>query len=379
MIDLCAGIGGIRRAFELTGKFVNVLSSEIDDYACMTYEHLFGESPKKDLTTEEFKHIAENIRYNILLAGFPCQTFSRGGLGEGFANEEKGKIFFQIAEIIRRTRPKAIFLENVDNLVTRNKGKTLKTILEELDKELSYKIIGAIRKADGSLYYKPRSFIRNSKNFGVPQNRPRTYIIGFDWGDAFDKNTLSLLSNELPTQRTEPLYNDLNDLLESNVELEPKYYKYYMSSGYFETLIRHREHQAKKGYGFGYRVVNALEIETPIVNTLLATRGSARERNLIYEPRYGISNTEIKGKKSPLNDRGIRVMTSMECGKLQGFICYAFVDENGIDRFSFPNGIPNIQKYKQFGNSVTIPAVEQMVLFMSDCLGKLGNASPEDV
>jgi DNA (cytosine-5)-methyltransferase 1 len=141
-------------------------------------------------------------------------------------------------------------------------------------------------------------------------------------------------------------------------------------------LIRHRERQAKKGYGFGYRIVNAPEIENPVANTLLATGGSGRERNLIYDPRGGISGTEIKGKKSPLNDKGIRFMTPTEWGKLQGFINYAFLDEDGSDTFSFPDGIPNIQKYKQFGNSVTIPAVEQMALFMSDCFERLGDVPP---
>lgn len=367
MIDLCAGIGGIRRGFELTGGFANVLTSEIDRYACMTYEHLYGESPHNDLTTEEFKRKVEDVQYEVLLAGFPCQTFSRVGLGEGFENEEKGKIFFHIAEIIKRTRPQAIFLENVDHLVTRDKGETFKTIIEKLEIELNYKIIGTIRETDGSLSYLPRNFIRNSRDFGVPQNRPRAYIIGFDRG-FFDADAVSRLPNNLPTERAEPLYNNLNAVLEQNIES-----RYYMASGYFETLIRHRERQAKKGYGFGYRIVNAPEIENPVANTLLATGGSGRERNLIYDPRNGIAGMEIKGKKTPLNDKGIRVMTPTEWGKLQGFINYAFLDENGIDRFSFPDGIPDVQKYKQFGNSVTIPAVEQMALFMLDCLGQLGD------
>lgn len=93
-IDLCAGIGGIRRGFELTGQFVNVLSSEIDKYACRTYQHLYGDNPENDLTGDEFKQQVENTEYGVLLAGFPCQTFSRVGLQEGFENEEKGKIFF---------------------------------------------------------------------------------------------------------------------------------------------------------------------------------------------------------------------------------------------------------------------------------------------
>ena len=99
-IDLCAGIGGIRRGFELTGQFVNVLSSEIDKYACKTYQHVYGDNPENDLTSDEFKRQVENTEYGVLLAGFPCQTFSRVGLQEGFENEEKGKIFFHISDII---------------------------------------------------------------------------------------------------------------------------------------------------------------------------------------------------------------------------------------------------------------------------------------
>lgn len=83
-IDLCAGIGGIRKGFELTGEFENVLSAEIDDFACATYKHLFGDNPKNDLTSEEFKQKVVDTKYDVLLAGFPCQTFSRAGLQKGF-------------------------------------------------------------------------------------------------------------------------------------------------------------------------------------------------------------------------------------------------------------------------------------------------------
>lgn len=114
-IDLCAGIGGIRRGFEMTGYFENVLASEIDQFACMTYEHLYHEDAHHDLTTEEFKSLVEQTDYDILLAGFPCQSFSKAGLELGFADKTKGTIFYHIAEIIQRTRPRAIFLENVDN------------------------------------------------------------------------------------------------------------------------------------------------------------------------------------------------------------------------------------------------------------------------
>lgn len=124
-IDLCAGIGGIRKGFEMTGHFRNVLSAEIDKFACMTYMHLYGDDANHDWTSDDFKELVERTPYDVLLAGFPCQTFSRAGLEEGFNNEEKGIIFNHIAEIIRRTRPRAIFLENVDNLVRHDKGNTV--------------------------------------------------------------------------------------------------------------------------------------------------------------------------------------------------------------------------------------------------------------
>ena len=183
-IDLCAGIGGIRRGFELTGQFVNVLSSEIDKYACRTYQHLYGDNPENDLTGDEFKQQVENTEYGVLLAGFPCQTFSRVGLQEGFENEEKGKIFFHISDIIRRTRPFALFLENVDRLVSHDEGRTFKTIIETLVNDLGYHVIGVTKEADGTLKYVPKSFIRNSRDFGVPQNRPRTYAEGLHHGSS---------------------------------------------------------------------------------------------------------------------------------------------------------------------------------------------------
>lgn len=361
-IDLCAGIGGIRRGFELTGQFQNVLSSEIDKYACRTYQHLFGDNPQHDLTSDEFKQLVADTPYDILLAGFPCQTFSRVGLQEGFDNEEKGQIFFHISEIIKRTRPFAFFLENVDRLVSHDEGRTFKIILDTLVKKLGYHVIGVERQGDGTLKYSPKAFVRNSRDFGVPQNRPRTYIIGFDT-ERFSPERLAELPQELPLEREKAIYRDLNDLLEHNVPA-----KYYMASGYLDTLIRHRARQEGKGYGFGYRIVNAEGIERPIANTLLATGGSGRERNLIHDPQEGIAGQEIRGKKTPLNDQGIRVMTPSEWGKLQGFINYGFINEAGEDDFSFPDGIPDVQRYKQFGNSVTIPVIEEMANFILDCL-----------
>lgn len=369
-IDLCAGIGGIRKGFEMTGYYENVASAEIDRFACMTYEHLYQENPSNDLTSEEFKQQLEEIEYDVLLAGFPCQAFSRAGLELGFDDPTRGTIFYHIADIIRRTRPKAIFLENVDNLVRHDKGHTFQTIIHRLEVDLNYKVIGVNYDLEGYPVYNGKDFIRNSKNFGVPQNRPRTYIMAFDrtlYGDE-----LFGIENYLPEGNDLELYEDLNDLLELGADA-----RHYMSAGYFDTLVRHRARERGRGNGFGYRIVNAPEIEHPVANTIMATGGSGKERNLIYDPQEGIAGRQIPTKKTELNAHGIRVMTPREWGKLQGFINYAFVDENGVDHFEFPDGITDCQKYKQFGNSVTIPVIETMAEFMTNCFRVLGELPNE--
>lgn len=366
-IDLCAGIGGMRKGFELTGAFQNVIAAEIDHFACLTYSHLFGEDAFNDLTSDEFKSKLDLISYDVLLAGFPCQTFSKAGQEEGFNDKEKGIIFSHIADIIRRTRPRAVFLENVDNLVRHDKGNTFKIIIETLEILLDYKVVGVTYDTMGQPVYKGKDFVRNSRNFGIPQNRPRTYIMAFD-RKRYGTEALLGIENHLPEKNDWYLYEDLNELLELRAEA-----KYYMASGYLDTLIRHKEREHKKGNGFGYRIVNAPGIEHPIANTIMATGGSGKERNLVYDLQEGIAGLMIPGKKTPLNDKCIRVMTPREWGKLQGFINYAFLDENGVDHFSFPEDVSMVQQYKQFGNSVTIPVIETMAEYMLNCFRVLGD------
>ena len=359
-IDLCAGIGGIRKGFELTGEFENVLSAEIDDFACATYEHLFGDNPKNDLTSEEFKQKVVETKYDVLLAGFPCQTFSRAGLQKGFRDTTKGTIFFDIADIISRTHPRAVFLENVENLVSHDKGETLKRIINTLEDELGYRIVGVTLDEDGEYEYTRDSFVRNSRYFGLPQNRPRVYIMAFN--KMTYGNAVKLLKAQLPVHRErEPIAEDLKAILENNVDDV-----FYMSSGYLETLKKHRVREHAKGHGFGYVVVNEPDNPHPISNTILATGGSGKERNLVRQYKEGVAGKKLPSKKTSLNDEGIRVMTPKEWGRLQGFIGYAFV-ENGEDKFSFPPETTVAQQYKQFGNSVTIPVIEEMAQFMLSC------------
>lgn len=363
-IDLCAGIGGIRRGFELTGQFENVLSAEIDPYAVQTYKHLFGEEehPLNDLKSEEFKKKVVDAEYDILLAGFPCQTFSRVGKKLGFRDSTRGTVFFDIADIISRTQPKAVFLENVENIISHDDGNTIERIVKTLEDELEYRIIGVTIDEDGAYRYSSNSFIRNTRYFGLPQNRPRAYIMAFSkkvYGDA-----VKLLSESLPTKGEETIYKDITEILEEVVDD-----RYYMASGYWETLKRHKARQKDKGYGFGYCIVN--KKSDLVANTILATGGSGKERNLIYQPKEGVSGKSLKGKKTPLNSEGIRIMTPIEWGRLQGFIGYGFLDADGKEGFSFPDGITDGQMYKQFGNSVSIPVIKCMAEFMLKCFDKM--------
>lgn len=355
MIDLCAGIGGIRRGFEMTGGFENVLSAEIDEYACKTYEHLYKDNPRNDLTSDEFKRKCAKLSYDVLLAGFPCQTFSRAGKKAGFEDDVKGTIFFHILDIIKssKKRPKVIFLENVDHLITHDNGRTFKIILEQLTK-LKYKVLGVKVDKNGSIQYNPKDFIRNSRNFGIPQNRPRVYIVGFD----MKKYPNIKLPDKLPEKSNNILYEDLNKLLDKDVSE-----KFFMSQGYLETLEKHAVREKNKGNGFGYKIVNLKTIVHPIANTILATGGSGKERNLIIDEQNGnkYAGKMFGHKKTPINSKCIRVMTPEEWGKLQGFVNYAFIDKKtGTDNFSFPTGISDTQKYKLFGNSVTIPVIKSI-------------------
>lgn len=372
-IDLCAGIGGIRRGFELAGGFENVISAEIDEFACKTYEHLFHDDPRNDVATDEFKRKVSELHYDVLLAGFPCQAFSSVGRKQGFEDTTRGTIFFEIAKIIKETTPKVVFLENVENLIIHDKGNTFKTIIWTLDEELDYEIIGFPHGESENLKRYARSFIRNSRNFGVPQNRPRVYIVAFS--RAYFGKHLSSLPETLPDKRNrDAVYGDLNDVLEKEVSA-----RFFLSSGYLKTLENHRIRQKQSGYGFGYRIINEKGIEHPVANTLLATGGSGRERNLIYDPFNGkkYAGTEIKGKFSPINSKCIRTMTPTEWGRLQGFVGYGFINDEGVDEFSFPDSIPMTQRFKQLGNSVTIPVIEEMALFIKRCLNDMTESFSE--
>lgn len=309
-IDLFAGIGGFRMALQnLGGKCV--FTSEWDKDAQRTYNANFGEIPFGDITKEETKKYIPDS-FDILCAGFPCQAFSIAGKRGGF-EDTRGTLFFEVAEIIKRKQPKAIFLENVKGLKNHDKGNTLTTILNVLRNDLGY--------------FVPEPQIVNAKDFGVPQNRERIYIVGFH------PNTgITEFSYPKPSDKKKVFA----DVKEENVPAT----KYYLSTQYLQTLENHKARHESKGNGFGYNIVADDEIANAIV-----VGGMGRERNLVFDDRITdfTPTTRIKGE---VNRQGIRKMTPREWARLQGF----------PDDFIIP--VSDASAYKQFGNSVAVPAIQ---------------------
>ena len=194
----------------------------------------------------------------MLVGGFPCQDYSVAhtlASAKGIEGK-KGVLWWEIYRILSTSKkpPKYLFLENVDRLVSHDEGRTFRTIIDTLVKKLGYYVIGVERREDGSLSYNPKAFVRNSRDFGVPQNRPRTYIIGFDT-ERFSPERLAALPHELPVARAQEIYHDLNDLLEHNVPA-----KYYMASGYNERSPSDNE-QIKADFDDLYLAMNGMTLQ----------------------------------------------------------------------------------------------------------------------
>lgn len=303
-IDIFAGIGGIRLGFEQTKRVKNIFSSEINPFACITYEKNFGENPSCDITQIDEKKLPD---FDILLAGFPCQAFSIAGKRCGF-EDTRGTLFFDIARIIKEKQPKAFLLENVKGLTHHDKGRTLKIILSTLREDLGY-----------TVYTK----LLNAKDYDVPQKRERIYIVGFKEETAF----------QFP--KAKKLTKSVKDLLESGIVSS----KYYVSGEYLKTLHRHRDRHKAKGNGFGFEILKP----DGICNTLMVG-GMGRERTLVIDDRLTeiIPKTSVKGC---MNTEFIRRTTPREWARFQGF----------PDSYVIP--VSDTQAYKQFGNSVCVPVI----------------------
>ena len=309
-IDLFAGIGGIRLGFDQAFKdgIKTVFVSEWDEKAIETYKTNFddGLDVVGDITKIDEKNIPG---HDILLAGFPCQAFSLAGQKRGF-EDVRGTLFFDVARIIKHHKPKVVFCENVKNLVNHDRGRTFNVIK------------GILRDLGYTVFYK----ILNSKNFGVPQNRERIYIVGFRKDIA-------------PERFIFPEKTDDTKVIKDIMEEHEVSSKYYLSTTYLTSLKRQKERHASKGNGFGYEIREFDSVAGAIV-----CGGMGRERNLIIDDRLTDFTpvTHIKGK---VNTEYIRKLTPREWARLQGF------------PNDFKLVVADTHLYKQFGNSVTVPVI----------------------
>lgn len=308
--DFFAGIGGIRLGFEDAG-FKTAFSNDLDPFCKITYDLNFKSS---QLVVEDIFKIDENKlpRFDVFTGGFPCQPFSIAGYRKGFKDKGRGDVFFEIARIIERIKPKVVFLENVKNLKSHDNGRTYK-IIEKTLKGLGYHI---------------RSEVLNTMiHGGVPQNRERIYIVGF-------RNKRFAERFEFP--KTIPLKVKVADILDSDV---PE--KYYYQS-----------HSA---------IYRKLKDEIVSMETVYQWR-----RKYVRENKKGVcptltANMGMGGHNVPLirDRKGIRKLTPSECLRLQGF----------PKRYKLPSGIADSRLYKQVGNSVSVPVIRRIAKEIRKAMG----------
>jgi DNA (cytosine-5)-methyltransferase 1 len=304
-IDLFAGIGGIRLGFEYAGGKC-IFSSEIDKFAQQTYKSNFKEDIFGDITKIDASSIP---KFDILCGGFPCQPFSQAGLKKGFT-DTRGTLFFEIARIIEYHRPKVIFLENVKRLKTHDSGKTFNIIKQTLE----------------MLGYDVYSKILNAKNFGLPQNRERIYIVAF----LGKSNFIFPEPSNIKTK--------LGDILEQEVSD-----KYTISDKLWIGHQNRKKDHLLKGNGFGYSLFNQ---DSAYTSTISA--------------RYYKDGSEILIDQKDKNPRKI---TPREAARLQGF----------PENFIIP--VSDNQAYKQFGNSVAVNVIKELAISIVNTLPQVYNNS----
>lgn len=306
-IDLFAGIGGFHLALNQLGSYC-VFASEIDDKARQTYQHnLSVDNFNTDITKIDPSDIPD---HDILCGGFPCQPFSIAGYQKGFDDEGRGDLIFQVANILRVKQPKAFLLENVKNLYSHDQGntyQTIKTLLQDAGYHVQEKIL-------------------NTMDYGfLPQNRERLYIVGFK-----DKNH----SDKFVFPDTQPLTLSVRDLLDTDVD----------DSFYYNNKPLYSD----------------LKDAVTDTNTVYQWR-----RRYVRENKKGVcptltANMGTGGHNVPIikDSKGIRKLTPNECLRLQGF----------PSDYSFPDKMPISHRYKQVGNSVSVPVVERVAKRILDSL-----------
>lgn len=295
VVSLFAGIGGFDIGFENAG-FNIIWANDFDKYAVETYRANVGKQIVLGDIREEKINIPE---HDVLIGGFPCQPFSTLGKLKGFEDENRGDLFFEIKDILKTHRTKAVVLENVKNIINHNKGETFKRILHELH-SIGY-----------DCYYK----VLNSADYGIPQRRNRVYIVGLLRG-AFNDSPFEF-PNPVPLTLT------TQDLLDKNVDK-----KYFLTPKIEKTILG----EGTKGY------IVQPTIDLPISKTLTATMHKMHRAS---QDNY-VTDLESRSQFEDDNRTNIRKLTVNECRKLQGFPS------------DWVQVVSDCQAYKQFGNAVTV-------------------------
>ncbi|MES2216600.1 MAG: DNA (cytosine-5-)-methyltransferase [Patescibacteria group bacterium] len=304
-IDLFAGIGGIRIGFESAG-FETVYSNDFDKKATETYRLNFGDIDHVDLfdvvKERGMKRIPKS--FDILLGGFPCQPFSVAGNKQGFADSNRGNAFFAVIDILKKRKPKAVFLENVKNLKHHDDEKTFRRVEDEL-------------KRAG--YYMKAEVLNSMTHGNVPQTRERIYIVAF-------RSPRILMKFRFPNEV--PLTKKLSHILEKNVADE-----FYYDDRYNDIYKRVKVAVTNRNSFYQYRRTYVRELRNGMCPTLTASMG-------------------LGGHNVPIvrDSKGIRKLTPRECARLQGF----------PESFILPKNQANAHLYKQIGNSVTVPVVSRI-------------------
>lgn len=303
-IDLFAGVGGFRLAMQNVGGRC-VYTSEWDKDAQKTYRANFGEVPFGDISKERVKkYIPEN--FDVLCAGFPCQAFSIAGLRKGFS-DTRGTLFFDIEQIIQKHRPKVVFLENVKNLVSHDKGKTFEVIKEVLENKLNYKV-----------YYE---ILNSMTHANVPQNRERIFIVAFDPSQVSNYKDFKFPSKI-------PLTKSIKDFIDYTKQDDKYYYK--KDHKYYSEL---EQTMKNKDTVYQWRRVYVRENKSKVCPTLTANMGTGGHNVPLIKDEYGI-----------------RKLTPKECFAFQGY---------PIEKYILPD-LANSKLYMQAGNSVTTSLVERI-------------------
>lgn len=333
-IDLFCGIGGFRCALD-TLKVTTVLSSDIDTFARTTYQENFGETPLGDINLIKNEDIPD---FDILTAGFPCQPFSYAGSKEGFNDETRGTLFFQILRILKAKKPKMFLLENVKGLKSHDKGNTLRVIENSLSK----------------LGYDIRWTILNSYDFGLPQYRERWYCVGFDKSVLFDfptgHKTGSTLRDIVDTNNNDPSLA-LNQFEKDRIE------KHFRTFTPEEPRVQHDNSMYAPDTKKGRHGVYSFQKADGALRFHIGDRAKTQIQEAFYSCLDTYAPTIIANRTPKLWDIQ-RKLSVDEARKLQGF----------PEGFKFP--VSNGQAYKQLGNAVAVPVITEILTTMIKSYGE---------